>query len=115
MLLRDTIFGGIDDEERAKTIILVCEEIFTNIVNYSGAKNVSFYFERTEKLCAVTFFDDGVPFDPVTVNLRDKAFEELDTGGMGIRLARMNTKEMVYNRIDNTNQLVLRFDTETQP
>ena len=114
-VLRDTIFGGIDDEERAKTIILVCEEIFTNIVNYSGAKNVSFYFERTEKLCAVTFFDDGVPFDPVTVNLRDKAFEELDTGGMGIRLARMNTKEMVYNRIDNTNQLVLRFETETQP
>lgn len=113
-VLRDTIFGSIDDEERAKTIILVCEEIFTNIVNYSGAKNVSFYFERTEKLCAVTFFDDGVPFDPVTVNLRDKAFEELDTGGMGIRLARMNTKEMVYNRIDNTNQLVLRFETETQ-
>ncbi len=108
-VIRDTIFGCISDEERAKTIILVCEEIFTNIVNYSGAKEVSFYCERTEEIFAVSFFDDGMPFDPVTVNLRDKTFEELDTGGMGIKLARMNTKEMVYNRIDNTNQLVLRF------
>lgn len=109
-VLKDTILSAILDEERAKTIILVCEEIFTNIVNYSRAKEVSFYCERTEKLCAVTFFDDGVPFDPVNVNLRDKRFEELDTGGMGIKLARMNTKEMVYNRIDDTNQLVLRFE-----
>ena len=48
--------------------------------------------------------------DPVTCDLKDKSFEELDTGGMGIKLARMNTKELAYNRIEDWNQLVLRFD-----
>ena len=109
-VIRETILGSVKDEERAKLIILVCEEIFTNIVNYSKATEVSFYCERTEKLYSVSFFDDGIPFDPVTCNLRDKSFEELDSGGMGIKLARMNTKEMVYNRTEGINQLVLRFD-----
>ncbi|HAG69071.1 MAG TPA: hypothetical protein DCL38_03765 [Lachnospiraceae bacterium] len=109
-VIRDTILGSVKDEERAKVIILVCEEIFTNIVNYSGATEVSFYCERTEKLYSVSFFDDGIPFDPVNCNLRDKSFEELDTGGMGIKLARMNTEEMVYNRTDGINRLVLRFN-----
>ena len=113
-VIKDTILSSIRDEERAKLIILVCEEIFTNIVNYSGAKEVSFYCERTEKLYSVSFTDDGVPFDPVNCNLKDKRFEELDTGGMGIKLARMNTKEMSYTRTGGRNQLLLRFELNGQ-
>ena len=41
--------------------------------------------------------------------LDEKSFEELDTGGMGIKLARMNSDDMVYARRQNRNVLTLKF------
>ena len=58
----------------------------------------------------MTFSDNGIPFDPVNADIRKKEFEELDTGGMGIMLARENSKEMIYNRIDDRNVLTLSFE-----
>ena len=57
----------------------------------------------------VVFYDDGKPFDPTNYDI-EKPFEELDTGGMGIMLARLNTREMIYLRENDRNNLTLRFD-----
>jgi|GEM_PF-5628477 len=34
----------------------------------------------------------------------------LDTGGMGIMLARNNSKEMIYSRVGGRNMLTLMFE-----
>ncbi|MBQ4482572.1 MAG: hypothetical protein II966_04995 [Lachnospiraceae bacterium] len=57
-------------------------------MNYSGADSVSFSCRRSTNQYLVTFSDNGIPFDPVQAKLKKKEFEELDTGGMGIMLAR---------------------------
>ena len=51
-----------------------------------------------------------MPFDPVSAKVQSKEFEDLDTGGMGIMLARMYSRDMNYNRIGDRNYLVLKFD-----
>ena len=38
-------------------------------------------------------------------------FEDLDRGGMGILIARRNSKDIIYNRIGNRNVLTMVFDT----
>ncbi len=58
----------------------------------------------------MTFSDNGIPFDPSTAAVADKDFEDLDTGGMGIKLARMYSNDMIYIRVKNRNMLTLKFE-----
>lgn len=108
--VKRTIIDSLGDNERTRRIILACEEIFANIVSYSQADNVYFSCKRSRNIYSVTFSDNGIPFDPVNADIRKKEFEELDTGGMGIMLARENSKEMIYNRMDDRNVLTLSFE-----
>ncbi|MCR4762327.1 MAG: SpoIIE family protein phosphatase [Lachnospiraceae bacterium] len=108
--VKDMIRSSLGADEHTNQIILACEEMFVNIVNYSGADQVSFSCDRTAEICTVVFVDNGIPFDPVTAQVREKEFEELDQGGMGIKLARMYSKEMLYSRRNERNVLTMRFD-----
>ena len=108
--VKKTILCSLGESEKTKEIILACEEMFANIVFYSGADDVKFSCERKGNVYAVTFSDNGKPFDPVSQKLAEKDFEDLDMGGMGIRLARMNSDEMVYNRDNDRNVLILKFE-----
>ena len=108
--VKRTMMDSLGDNEKTRLMILACEEMFSNIVNYSGADNVRFSCERRGDTYSVTFSDNGTAFDPVKATVKDKEFEELDTGGMGIMLARNNSKEMIYNRVDERNVLTLIFD-----
>ena len=107
--VKQTILTAYGNTEQARGMILACEEIFSNIVNYSNADQIRFSSERTENGFGVTFYDNGIPFDPVTASVKKKDFEELDTGGMGISLARSHSKKMIYNRVDGKNILELKF------
>ncbi len=40
----------------------------------------------------------------------EKTFEELAFGGMGIRIARTDSRDMTYSRIDGKNVLLMEFD-----
>ena len=108
--VRREIINSLGKSDRTKGIILACEEIFINIVNYSQADNVYYSCNRSGDVYSVTFSDNGIPFDPVNARIRKKEFEELDTGGMGIVFASRNSKEMIYNRTDDRNVLTLRFE-----
>ena len=108
--VKQTMLESLGDNDKTRMMILACEEMFSNIVNYSGADNVRFSCERRGDTYSVTLSDNGVPFDPVKTTVKDKAFEELDSGGMGIMLARNNTKEMIYSRVGGRNMLTLMFE-----
>ena len=108
--VKQTMLESLGDNDKTRMMILACEEMFSNIVNYSGADNVRFSCERRGDTYSVTLSDNGVPFDPVKATIKDKEFEELDTGGMGIMLARNNSKEMIYRRVGGRNMLTLMFE-----
>jgi anti-sigma regulatory factor (Ser/Thr protein kinase) len=107
--IREEIKGALGNSENTRNIIMVCEEIFTNIVSYSGADEVFYSICRSGDIYSITFTDNGVPFDPSTSDIPDKPVDELDTGGMGIKLARMYSREMEYHRENDRNHLTLKF------
>ena len=100
--------------EKTRNIILACEEIFSNIVNYSGADQIAFSCRRSGDVWFVTFIDNGTPFDPVKTKRKEPAFEDLEFGGMGIKLARTLSKDMVYNRVGVKNVLTMTFAIDTE-
>ncbi len=107
--VKDILIYSFGNNERTRKWILACDEIYTNIVDYSGADSVSYRFERRENTCTVTFTDNGVYFDPKKTPVGTREFEELDKGGMGLLFAGKIAKEIVYNRADDMNVLTLRF------
>ena len=114
---------GLGDYDRVKTALremiadkntflscnLACEEIFVNIVSYSGAKTLSVTVDRGKEGLVVVFTDDGVFFDP-TEETEKKDFLDLDTGGMGLNLVKDTVKDMKYSRDDGKNVLTLYFE-----
>lgn len=108
--IRQAIMSSLGDSSSTRRIILACEEIFANIVNYSTADSVSFSGEKMGNVYSVTFTDNGVPFDPVNSVIKEKKFEELADGGMGINLVKKTANEMVYMRLDERNILTLNFN-----
>ena len=110
--VKETILQALGDSDHTKNIILACEELFSNIVNYSGAGQIIFSGKRSGDTYLVTYMDDGTAFDPVEARPEKKAFRELAFGGMGIIIARTNSRDMTYNRIDGSNVLLMEFDVE---
>lgn len=108
--IRDIMLEALGDSDASREKILACEEIFVNIVNYSGATNISCICQRYNDIFSIELIDDGIEFNPVKALIKDKDFLELDTGGMGIKLARLYSKEMLYNYRDGKNSLTLRFE-----
>lgn len=94
-------------------IRLCAEEIATNIVRhaYAGrpAGEMRVRLAPGEDGVALLFEDEGNPFDPtahVAAPIAGRA-EDLDLGGLGIRLVRGFTREMRYEREGPTNRLAL--------
>ena len=107
--VKSAIISSLGLSDESKRIVLACEEIFSNIVIYSDADDVKISGKCIGETYSVTFSDNGVPFDPMHAELIEKDFEELDTGGMGIRMAKMIADEMTYSRQKNRNILTLKF------
>ena len=89
--------------------LLACDETLANIVSYSGATELSFSCEKQDNVLHISFLDNGAPFDPTAVGA-EKAFEQLDSGGMGLKLIRQNAAGMRYERRQNRNELSLYFN-----
>ncbi len=109
-IVKEKMIEVLGNTEESRNMIMACEEMFCNIVNYSGTDSISVVFRRVYDLFSIELVDSGVPFDPINAVIRNKDFLELDTGGMGIKLARLNSKEMVYNRMYGRNHLIMKFE-----
>lgn len=104
------ILESLGESDHTKEMVLACEEMYTNVINYSGADNVYFSGDISQKTFSVILTDNGIPFDPVNAAVQEKDFEDLDTGGMGIMLAKLYSREMIYRRDKERNILTLKFD-----
>ena len=106
--IKDCIFDLSVDNGQKKKIYLACEEIFSNIANYSEAKNVEFCYYKNADSVTVIFADVGKLFNPLA-RKNEKDFDDFDEGGMGISLVKELCSGIHYNSTDGKNVLSLEF------
>ena len=107
--IKKAVLKTAGDTQKARQVLLACDEVLANIVNYSSAENLAFScIKENDSLC-ILFSDDGVPFDLTASKPEEKEFDLLDAGGMGISLIRQIATSVAYERKDGRNELTLRF------
>lgn len=107
--VKRAVFAAAGETQKTRMALLACDEALTNIVSYSGATKLTFSCKRQGGDLCVSFFDNGIPFDPTAAG-NEKEFEELDSGGMGLKLIRQTVSGMCYERRQNRNELILHFN-----
>ena len=94
--------------QRPKTQILIAlDEIYSNIVKFSGADHVTITMDINEDsfMAKVTFIDNGTPYDPLKADDPDISLpaEERDAGGLGIFIVKKTMDGVSYDRKNNCN------------
>jgi len=90
-------------------VLLAAEEVFINIVRYSGSGQVEISLETSGCAVIVTFADNGTPFNPLNndePNIHIAAKERAQ-GGLGIYITKKITDGVEYEHTGGKN--VLRF------
>ena len=95
----------------ANRVQIAMDEIYSNIVYYSGAKNAVITVTREGNGLTLTFEDDGTPYDPTTAKEPDVTLsgEEREAGGLGIFMVKKMAADMRYQRARDKNKLIVSF------
>lgn len=88
---------------------IAADEIYSNIVYYSGAETVCICICDDGELVHLGFEDDGVPYDPLTAKTPDvtASAEDREVGGLGLFMVRKMVETMVYSFEEGKNRLQL--------
>lgn len=88
------------------------DEIWSNIVHYSGATEASLHLRREGDTLYLDYADNGVPYDPTGAAEADTTLsaEERPIGGLGLHMVRRMTTSMDYVYAEGQNRLTLGFD-----
>lgn len=102
------------DDRSVRKIELASEEAFINIIrhsykNHAGKIEVEVTVYPKSHV-EIAFRDHGPPFNPLQGEKpldRNAPLEKRKEGGLGIHLMRQYMDDIHYERVQNTNQLVL--------
>ena len=88
---------------------VVTDEIFSNIVYYSGAKNAEILFRVDADRITLVFQDDGMPYNPMEAEEPDitAGTEERSIGGLGLFMVKKMAEQVSYEYADQKNQLTV--------
>lgn len=88
---------------------IVVDEIFSNIVSYSGAKNARLTVTGRDEKLTLQFEDDGTPYDPTTAKEPDVTLtaEQREEGGLGIFMVKKMAADIHYENRDGKNRLTI--------
>ena len=96
-------------------LAVVVEELYVNIASYAyapgtGPAALRVDVEEEGRVVAITFVDQGVPYDPLAKPDPDVtlAAENRKIGGLGIFMCKKIMDEMVYQRKDGRNILTAK-------
>ncbi|MFA6664506.1 MAG: ATP-binding protein, partial [Lachnospiraceae bacterium] len=108
--LRD---GGIKEKIIA-VIDVAVDEIFSNIVHYSGATEATVGVRIWNGLITLRFADNGIHYDPTCKKDpdTDAPAEERNIGGLGIFIVKKTMNSMKYNYLEGFNILTLEKSAE---
>lgn len=93
--------------EKDIQVNLIVEEIFVNIVNYSGTEFIIVKVEYANSALTLEFIDNGVEFNPLlkeNPNQPDN-IDEAQIGGLGIFFAKELSDNIEYHRLNGENHL----------
>ena len=93
----------------ANKVSIAVDEIYSNIMNYSGADLATISYEIKDGRLYITFTDDGIPYNPLEAEEPDITLsaEERKIGGLGIFMVKKMTESMEYTYEDEKNILKL--------
>lgn len=95
----------------ANKVQIAVDEIYSNIVYYSGATNAKITVTASDEKLSLLFEDDGTPYDPTTAKEPDVTLsaEERDVGGLGIFMVKKMAASIHYENTDGKNVLTVVF------
>jgi anti-sigma regulatory factor (Ser/Thr protein kinase) len=95
-------------------LMVAADEIFANIVRYSGATVWTLVVEQTHfpEGVRLIFTDDGKPFDPLAHRDPDTTLDAKSraVGGLGILIVKKTMSPVTYKRRNGTNILTMGKD-----
>lgn len=93
----------------ANKVNIAIDEIYSNIVNYSGADIAEIKYEIADGKLILTFTDNGTEYNPLETKEPDVTLsaEERKIGGLGIFMVRKMTESMEYKYENERNILKL--------
>lgn len=110
----DGILEGLDCPMKVQLQLDVAvEELYVNIGHYAYAPGVGPAVIRVEAedgpTVAITFIDQGIPYDPTAKPDPDVTLsaEERQIGGLGIYMVKKSVDEMAYRREGDSNVLTI--------
>lgn len=94
----------------AMKINIAVDEIYSNIVNYSGASEASIQCTIENSQVTLVFSDNGVQYDPLAKADPDISLsaDEREIGGLGIFMVKKSMDEMTYAYENGKNILILK-------
>ncbi len=102
-------------------IILILDEMVTNIINYAypdGREHTfTLFMEKKEERIYIKLSDNGIAFDPLKKADpdTDSSLEERQIGGLGIFIVKQLSESIEYKRIDDENQLNIVISILNKP
>ena len=93
----------------SRKVQIAVDEIFSNIVNYSGANNAKLTLTDRDKKLLLTFEDDGIHYDPTAAKEPDITLsaEDREVGGLGIFIVKKMATDVRYEYVDGKNLLTV--------
>jgi anti-sigma regulatory factor (Ser/Thr protein kinase) len=97
-------------ETEIKQILVIIEEIFSNIVRYAFEDRkehaIDIRLGYTDNQIEIEIIDDGIAFNPLDYHLGPQSDPATsDAGGMGLTLIRAFSSKISYQRISGKNHL----------
>ena len=99
---------------------IAIDEIVSNIARYAymsdtGKVSVRIEVEKNPLSVAISFMDDGAPFDPLQSADPDvtQSADERDIGGLGIYMVKKSMDDILYERCGGKNILTIRKEIKS--
>lgn len=94
---------------------IVVDEIYSNILLYSGATTAQVFCQIDSEQMTLTFKDDGVPFNPLKSRDPDveASLEERKPGGLGLLMVKKMSSDLAYVYEDKYNVLTVKIGLAT--
>ena len=91
------------------SVKVVADEIFSNIVYYSGAENAEILFRNDADKITLVFEDDGKPYNPLEAEEPDitAGVEDRKIGGLGLFMVKKMAESVRYEYVAGRNQITV--------
>ncbi|MGN0824570.1 MAG: SpoIIE family protein phosphatase [Candidatus Coproplasma sp.] len=96
----------------ANKLYIAIDEIYSNIVYYSGATKAEMGMSLKGGKVTLSFKDNGKPFNPLNAPEPDITLssEERELGGLGIFMVKKTCKELKYSYENDSNVVVVVYE-----